>query len=90
MAQQVFKNPLEQANELQDDEIAYALSEYLDNDPTVDEEGSIEEALRRHAHKLNDGQGVPIERAVKAWVGNSGLTGSNTWAEWLKYNKVLE
>ena len=87
---QVFKNPLEQAEQIQDDDIAYALSEYLDNDPEIDEEGTIEEALRRHIHRLNDGQGVPVERAVKAWVGNSGLTGNNKWSEWLKYNQGLE
>lgn len=90
MAQKIFKSPLTQAQKLNDDDIRYALFEYLDNDPTIDEEGTIEETLRRYTHKLNDGQGVPIEEAVRIWTDGSGLTGTNTWKDWLKYNNLFE
>lgn len=84
MANKIYKSPLEQSKDV---DLAWKLSEYLDNEPEIDEDSYIEEVIRPYTSqdKLN----VPVEDAVRAFLGNSGLTGTNTWKDWLKYNHLI-
>lgn len=68
-------------------DLAYKLSERLNEIPEIDDVDTIENVLQPHAEKL----GVDLESAVDAWLGQGGkdygLRGDSPWADWNKYNE---